>query len=391
MQDYLFKLRQELYFDKKFSPAKSITIANLDLSENILPKIFASDFDHTLIAETAFNLVLKYSAREEQKLEKFLKDILLVVKEKIYNKQDFGSAVEEIKSILRKVPYEEKVYHHACKSASEEIVEKYVIPGSEEFREGLEERLYEIKIFSGSPKEAVAYSSKEIFNLDESSVAATEFIFKDGILYDINHMLGIRKYEALQKIIESKIGKNPRLQIAISKKPKFLYVAASDSPIDRFLGMNAGINPFILINEKAENISETTIHCPEARSNLKNVLPWIDRWEVCLIDSLKESKEEWENLIFLSEKICQNYQKFLNGNEEILDDLTEDLISLAKRRSYRINISNIGLDDLISKLRFASNRDEKINILNEIFLKLARYFPEISNKEFRDKFKNYFV
>lgn len=249
------------------------------------PKLATPDIDGVLEKEGAYEfskLFLIKLGKENQRIGRRMPEIAKYVK--ILQTPD-GMVIGEKKlsRIFRECDLMEYEYEAACAETAKEFVRYNLIPGAiEYFRKSRRDMGYENALLGGPPDRGLEflvellnkYIGDERIGIPKENIAGTHFPFKDGRLAgDVEFLVGRRRVEKKNRLFEGKI----------STKYGCYFIFDND-PVLNAATLKSGLNPSVIIGEfSREKLRQLGLDvftcCPEARDNLLNVIPPMNRFD----------------------------------------------------------------------------------------------------------------
>jgi len=328
ISDYIFLINQRSYLGKL---------------EGALWKISIFDFDGVFErpgTKKLYELFFEELKKENEGVKRRFEEIL-EIDESIRKPEDVIRAEREFNRIFRECDLREEEYEKACMRAAYKL---RLTKGVFESLKKLEEMMYTHFIISGSPTLALREIGRMI-GIPSSNIFGTDYIFTpSGHFMEMRLLLGERKRELRDTIFED-----------VESRSGCYVVFNDDADLDLPL-LKMGINPVILLDEEEKIEGDVIVTCPEAREDMRRLIPLVKRFEYGWVCVNLRTLEKEMRIIGIGKKLKEALERksvvdFIKYSKMLMEETCE---LLRKRRIEKmlseLIIGRVSMDEVYQEL-----------------------------------------
>lgn len=343
----------------------------LGYSPDTVPKLAVFDFDGILEKQEAdelYKLVLSKMIKINGRIQKRANDLVKWIGV-LQTPEGYKIAKDKIVGIFKECKLTKSEYDEANEEAAKEFIKESLVNGAKNCIERLKHEMgYLPTIISAGFKQA-EIKVCEYLGILKENVTATQFLFDDDKFYEIDFVLGSRRTEAKNDILKRRLGRKYGC-----------YFIFDNDPILNASTLKSGLNPAIIIGDYLrEELVQLNFDvftcCPEARDNLLNIIPSMDRFEYGWIIANILPKKIIDKSFNLSAKQRElfNQLEFLDVAKSEFSSLRDKFVSLSlqildiKEKFHLITEKTEIRNELLELITVKKNVKKKIENIFEFF------------------------
>ncbi len=343
----------------------------LGYSSDTIPKLAIFDFDGIFEKQDKdelYKLVLSKMVKTNRKLQNRVNDLVKWIKI-LQTPEGYKPAKDKIVEIFKSCNLTRSEYDESNDEAAKEFIKNSLVNGAKTCIKRLKYKMGYLPAIISAGFRPAEIKVCEYLGISNTNVTATQFLFDGDEFYGIDFVLGSRRMDAKSNLLKRKLGSRYGC-----------YFIFDNDPVLNASILKSGLNPSVIIGDyPREQLMQLDFDvftcCPEARDNLLNIIPSMNRFEY-----------GWTVANILPKKIINKFfslstkQRKLFNQLEALDvaksefsSLRDRLVSLSlqilniKEKFHLITEESEIRDDLWRLLVIKKDAKKKINDIFEFF------------------------